>query len=77
MTNLIKFREQQNLTQEELAEKSGLSVRTIQRIEAGTLPKGYTLKVLAKVQEKNEEDRGRLHYHFRSRSNRWNFHLSK
>lgn len=56
MTNLIKFREQQNLTQEELAEKSGLSVRTIQRIEAGTLPKGYTLKVLAKVLGINEEE---------------------
>ena len=56
MTNLIKFREQQNLTQEELAEKSGLSVRTIQRIEAGTLPKGYTLKVLAKVLGIKEEE---------------------
>lgn len=31
------------MTQEELAEKSGVSVRTIQRIEAGTQPKGYTL----------------------------------
>jgi transcriptional regulator with XRE-family HTH domain len=49
MRNLIQYREQQNLTQEELAERSGLSVRTIQRIEAGTLPKGYTLKVLAKA----------------------------
>mgnify|MGYP003598873837 CR=1 FL=1 len=36
-----------NLTQEELAEKSGISVRTIQRIESGTKPKGYTLKALA------------------------------
>ena len=56
MSNLIKFREQQNLTQEELAEKSGLSVRTIQRIEAGIRPKGYTLKMLARVLEINEED---------------------
>ena len=76
MTNLIKFKEQ-NLTQEELAEMPGLSVRINQRIEPGTRPKGYTLKVLAKVPEINEEDRGRLHYHFRSRSNRRNFHLSK
>jgi transcriptional regulator with XRE-family HTH domain len=34
MSELKKIREKQNLTQEELAEKSGLSVRTIQRIEA-------------------------------------------
>lgn len=47
MSQLKKIRESQNLTQEELAEKSGLSVRTIQRIEAGTAPKGYTLKTLA------------------------------
>ncbi len=56
MSNLIKFREQQNLTQEELAEKSGISVRTIQRIEAGTQPKGYTLKVLAIALEISEEE---------------------
>jgi len=47
MSELKKIREEKNLTQEELAEKSGLSVRTIQRIEAGTDPKGYTLKTLA------------------------------
>ena len=43
------IREQQHLTQEELAEKSGLSVRTIQRIEAGKEPKGHTAKVLAET----------------------------
>lgn len=47
MSELKKIREEQNLTQEELAEKSGISVRTIQRIEAGADPKGYTLKNLA------------------------------
>lgn len=41
------LREEKNLTQTELAEKSGLSLRTIQRIEAGNVPKGYTLKALA------------------------------
>lgn len=41
------LREEKNLTQTELAEKSGLSLRTIQRIEAGNIPKGYTLKALA------------------------------
>ena len=43
------LREEKNLTQTELAEKSGLSLRTIQRIEAGTVPKGFTLKALANV----------------------------
>lgn len=45
--NLKAIREQKHLTQEELAELSGLSVRTIQRIEAGQEPKGHTAKVLA------------------------------
>lgn len=49
MPTLKQIREQQNLTQEELSEKSGISVRTIQRIEAGKLPKGYTLKTLSKT----------------------------
>jgi len=49
MAKLTQYREQQNLTQEELAEKAGVSVRTIQRIEAGATPKGYTLKTLASV----------------------------
>ena len=56
MSELKKIREKQNLTQEELADKSGLSVRTIQRIEAGTEPKGYTLKTLASSLEVSETD---------------------
>ncbi|NQY05646.1 MAG: helix-turn-helix transcriptional regulator, partial [Flavobacteriaceae bacterium] len=47
MNKLVALRTQRNLTQEELAEKSGISSRTIQRIEAGTVPKGHTLKTLA------------------------------
>lgn len=47
MSILKEKRESQNLTQEELAKLAGVSVRTIQRIEAGTPPKGYTLKALA------------------------------
>ncbi|PWN71106.1 XRE family transcriptional regulator [Chryseobacterium phosphatilyticum] len=49
MSKLLKYRESLNLTQEELAAKSGISIRTIQRIEAGTEPKGYTLRALAKA----------------------------
>ena len=56
MSQLKKIREEKNLTQEELAEKSGLSVRTIQRIEAGTEPKGYTLKTLASTLDISEKD---------------------
>ncbi|MNK42274.1 helix-turn-helix protein [compost metagenome] len=56
MSELKKIREEKNLTQEELAEKSGISVRTIQRIEAGTEPKGYTLKTLASTLDISEKD---------------------
>lgn len=53
---LKNIRESQNLTQEELSEKSGISVRTIQRIEAGQEPKGYTLRVLAQTLEISEKE---------------------
>lgn len=45
------FREAKNLTQTELAEKSGLSLRTIQRIESGNIPKGFTLRAIAETLE--------------------------
>lgn len=57
MKNKVKFlREQKNLTQNELAEKSGISLRTIQRIEAGNIPKGFTLKTIAKALETDPEN---------------------
>ncbi|WP_420828330.1 helix-turn-helix transcriptional regulator [Flavobacterium potami] len=41
MKNKVKIlREEKNMTQNELAEKSGLSLRTIQRIEVGNILKG-------------------------------------
>lgn len=49
MSKLKKNREKLNLTQEELSDKSGVSIRTIQRIESGIEPKGQTLKLLAKT----------------------------
>ena len=55
MSKLLALRQKLNLTQEELFEKTGISVRTIQRIEAGTAPKGYTLKALAKGLGVSEE----------------------
>lgn len=50
MKNKVLFhRNRLQLTQAELAEKSGVSLRTIQRVEAGTEPKGFTLKALAQA----------------------------
>lgn len=49
MSKLKKNREKLNLTQQELSDKSGISIRTIQRIESGNEPKGQTLKILAKT----------------------------
>ncbi|MFT6337150.1 MAG: transcriptional regulator with XRE-family HTH domain [Halioglobus sp.] len=47
--NIKTLREQKHLTQEELANESGISIRTIQRIEAGQEPKGHTAKALSKA----------------------------
>lgn len=49
MSQLLKYREKLNITQEQLSEKTDISVRTIQRIEAGQEPKGYTLEALSKA----------------------------
>lgn len=56
MNNVKYWREKLNLTQSELAEKSGVSLRTIQRIEAGSILKGYTLTSIAKALETNPEN---------------------
>ena len=56
MSKLTKYREKQNLTQEELADKSGVSVRTIQRIEAGSKPKGHSLNVLVQALNVSKEE---------------------
>lgn len=56
MSTLLELRKKTNLTQEELAEKANVSVRTIQRIEAGTTPKGFTLKALADALGVKESD---------------------
>jgi transcriptional regulator with XRE-family HTH domain len=55
MSNLTKYREKLNLTQDQLADKTGLSVRTIQRIEAGSKPKGHSLNVLVQALNVNKE----------------------
>ena len=47
MSKLTKHIEKKYLTQDELAKISGLSVRTIQRIEAGATPRGHSLTALS------------------------------
>ncbi|MBC2846260.1 DUF4870 domain-containing protein [Winogradskyella flava] len=50
LTIIKNIREQLGFTQAELANKSGLSLRTIQRLESSNKePKGHTLKVLSNV----------------------------
>jgi transcriptional regulator with XRE-family HTH domain len=47
---ITALRKQKGLTQEELIEKCNVSVRTIQRIEAGEVtPRSYTLKAILKA----------------------------
>ncbi len=55
---LIKdLRLKKGITQEELAAKTYISVRTIQRIEnGGVVPRGFTLKTIAKALEVNFEE---------------------
>lgn len=56
MSKLKNYREQLNLTQEELSDSSGISIRAIQRIESGNDPKGKTLKILAQTLGLKEND---------------------
>ncbi len=55
MNHLLKYREKLNLTQQQLAEKAKLSVRTIQRIEVGQELKGHTLDALSQALEVSRE----------------------
>ena len=49
---ITQLRKQKGLTQEELIEKCNVSIRTIQRIEAGeVMPRSYTLKAILSVLE--------------------------
>lgn len=54
---IADFRKSKGFTQEELVEKCNLSVRTLQRIEAGEVtPRLYTIKLILEVLELNFED---------------------
>lgn len=57
LDRIKNYRNQKGLSQEELAEKTGLSLRTIQRIEnEESIPRGDSLQRLATVLEMNIED---------------------
>jgi transcriptional regulator with XRE-family HTH domain len=49
------LREEKALTQSALAERAGISLRTVQRIESGTPPKGFTLAALAEALDVSTE----------------------
>jgi transcriptional regulator with XRE-family HTH domain len=56
-TRIIEIRKLKGLTQEELADRAKINLRTLQRIEKGeTEPRGNTLKMLCSVLEINIED---------------------
>ncbi|TGD77950.1 helix-turn-helix domain-containing protein [Hymenobacter wooponensis] len=51
-TRISTIRKSKGVSQEVLAEQSGVSLRTIQRVEQGdTMPRGYTLQALAAALE--------------------------
>ncbi len=54
---IVHFRKLKGITQEALAELTGLNVRTVQRIEAGEVdPRLYTLKSIADALQVNIEE---------------------
>ncbi|AWH73896.1 transcriptional regulator [Dokdonia sp. Dokd-P16] len=54
---ILELRQQKGLTQEELVEQCNISVRTIQRIEAGeTMPRIYTIKTILSALDRDLDD---------------------
>ncbi|MDR2948635.1 MAG: helix-turn-helix domain-containing protein [Prevotella sp.] len=54
---IAEIRKRKGLTQDEVAERANVNLRTVQRIESGeTDPRGYTLSSICKVLEVNIED---------------------
>ncbi len=56
-SKVVQFRKIKNLSQEALAEKSGLNLRTVQRVEKGdTVPRGDTIRRLCTALEIKQEE---------------------
>lgn len=74
---LKKHRRLRNLSQEELAELSGLSIRTVQRLEKGeSVGSAYTLRTLAMaLQISPDELTGRTSQHIALHDNNLNYRL--
>ncbi|RMB59113.1 XRE family transcriptional regulator [Dokdonia sinensis] len=54
---ILELRQLKGLTQEELVEQCNISVRTIQRIEAGeTMPRVYTIKTILSALDRDLDD---------------------
>jgi transcriptional regulator with XRE-family HTH domain len=54
---ILELRQQKGLTQEELVAQCNISVRTIQRIEAGeTMPRVYTIKTILSALDRDLDD---------------------
>lgn len=54
---ILELRQQKGLTQEELVEQCNISVRTIQRIEAGEVsPRVYTIKTILSALDRDLDD---------------------
>lgn len=54
---ITEIRKRKSLSQEELSDKAGISLRTLQRIEKGeTEPRGYTLKSVCQALEVDVEE---------------------
>lgn len=66
MSVLKSIREEKGYTQTDLAKKTGLSLRTIQRLEgSNNVPKGFTLTALAEEFDMNPEDLQNEYVRFR------------
>ena len=54
---ILELRQEKGLTQEELVEQCNISVRTIQRIEAGeVVPRAYTIKTILSALDRDMDD---------------------
>lgn len=54
--NIKKYREKANLTQQELADKVGVSMNYIAKIESKRMQRGFTIVVLGRIADALEID---------------------
>lgn len=54
--NIKKYREKANLTQQQLADKAGVSMNYIAKIESKKMQRGFTITVLGRIADALEID---------------------